>query len=226
LLQKALPQEHCKDRKRGRGYFSMDKEDKVVPFVEDAAAAPDGARKGRRVTGRDSNRRDGGGDKREKEQSEWEEKIIQVRRVTKVVKGGKKLSFRAVVAVGNGKGQVGIGVGKASEVVSAIQKGVVDAKKSLINVPLVGATIPHQIIGKTGSSRILLRPAAKGTGVIAGGAARAILELAGVGDVLSKSLGARSPLNVARATVNGLKNLRTFEEAARLRGVSIRQLFA
>jgi small subunit ribosomal protein S5 len=203
----------------------MDKEDKVVGFVEDATAAPDGVRKGRRVTGRESNRRDGP-DKREKEQSEWEEKIIQVRRVTKVVKGGKKLSFRAVVAVGNGKGQVGIGVGKASEVVSAIQKGVVDAKKSLIHVPLVGATIPHQIIGKTGSSRILLRPAAKGTGVIAGGAARAILELAGVGDVLSKSLGARSPLNVARATVNGLKNLRTFEEAARLRGVSIRQLFA
>jgi small subunit ribosomal protein S5 len=203
----------------------MDKEEKVVGFVEDAGAAPDGVRKGRRVASRESNRRDGP-DKREKEQSEWEEKIIQVRRVTKVVKGGKKLSFRAVVAVGNGKGQVGIGVGKASEVVSAIQKGVVDAKKSLIAVPLVGSTIPHQIIGKTGSSRILLRPAAKGTGVIAGGAARAILELAGVGDVLSKSLGARSPLNVARATVNGLKNLRTFEEAARLRGVSIRQLFA
>ncbi|MBS1990297.1 MAG: 30S ribosomal protein S5 [Cyanobacteria bacterium SZAS LIN-2] len=205
----------------------MDKEDKAVNFVaDDGVAAADGVKRGRRVTNRESNRRDGGGDKREKEQSEWEEKIIQVRRVTKVVKGGKKLSFRAVVAVGNGKGQVGIGVGKASEVVSAIQKGVVDAKKSLISVPLVGATIPHQIIGKTGSSRILLRPAAKGTGVIAGGAARAILELAGVGDVLSKSLGARSPLNVARATVDGLKNLRTFEEAARLRGVSIRQLFA
>jgi len=206
----------------------MDKDDKGITFptTEDASAAPDGARRGRRgATGRDSGRRDGP-DKREKEQSEWEEKIIQVRRVTKVVKGGKKLSFRAVVAVGNGKGQVGIGVGKASEVVSAIQKGVVDAKKSLISVPLVGATIPHQIMGKTGSSRILLRPAAKGTGVIAGGAARAILELAGVGDVLSKSLGARSPLNVARATVDGLKNLRTFEEAARLRGVSIRQLFA
>jgi small subunit ribosomal protein S5 len=204
----------------------MDKEEKIVSFTDDAAAASDGVRKGRRVASRESNRRGGPDDKREKEQSEWEEKIIQVRRVTKVVKGGKKLSFRAVVAVGNAKGQVGIGVGKASEVVSAIQKGVVDAKKSLINVPLVGSTIPHQIIGKTGSSRILLRPAAKGTGVIAGGAARAILELAGVGDVLSKSLGARSPLNVARATVDGLKNLRTFEEAARLRGVSIRQLFA
>ncbi|MBU6453096.1 MAG: 30S ribosomal protein S5 [Cyanobacteria bacterium REEB67] len=209
----------------------MDKDQNIsFPADDSSAAAPEGARKGRRgATGRDGgpNRGPGRDDKRgDKEQSEWEEKIIQVRRVTKVVKGGKKLSFRAVVAVGNHKGQVGIGVGKASEVVSAIQKGVVDAKKSLISVPLVGATIPHQITGKTGSSRILLKPAAKGTGVIAGGAARAILELAGVGDVLSKSLGARSPLNVARATVDGLSNLRTFEEAARLRGVSIRQLFA
>ena len=153
-------------------------------------------------------------------------KIIQVRRVTKVVKGGKKLSFRAVVAVGNGKGRVGVGVGKAAEVISAIQKGVVDARKSLVKVPLVGTSIPHQITGKQGSSRILLKPAAKGTGVIAGGAARAILKLAGVGDVLSKSLGSRAPLNVARATIDGLSELRTFEEAARLRGISIRQMFA
>lgn len=204
----------------------MDKEEKVG-FEDNAAAQPaDGVRRGRRTSSRESNRKSGDDNKRERPESEWEEKIIQVRRVTKVVKGGKKLSFRAVVAVGNGKGQVGIGVGKAAEVISAIQKGVVDAKKSLINVPLVGTTIPHQIVGKRGSSRILLKPAAKGTGVIAGGAARAILELAGVGDVLSKSLGSRSPLNVARATVDGLKNLRTFEEAARLRGISIRQLFA
>jgi small subunit ribosomal protein S5 len=204
-----------------------DNTDKIVPPSEDPAAgggeAP--ARKGRR-----GNREGGGGPRRDeprqREQSEWEEKIIQVRRVTKVVKGGKKLSFRAVVAVGNGKGQVGIGVGKAAEVISAIQKGVVDARKSLVKVPLVGTTIPHQIMGKTGSSRIMLRPAAKGTGVIAGGAARAILELAGVGDVLSKSLGSRAPLNVARATVNGLSSLRTFEEAARLRGISIKQMFA
>ena len=181
--------------------------------------------KGRRNASRDGARR-GPDDNRQREQSEWEEKIIQVRRVTKVVKGGKKLSFRAVVAVGNGKGQVGVGVGKASEVISAIQKGVVDARKSLVKVPLVGTSIPHQITGKQGSSRILLKPAAKGTGVIAGGAARAILELAGVGDVLSKSLGSRAPLNVARATIDGLSELRTFEEAARLRGISIRQMFA
>lgn len=204
----------------------MDKEEKVAGIEEPNAGAADGVRRGRRVASRESNRKTSDENKRERVESEWEEKIIQVRRVTKVVKGGKKLSFRAVVAVGNGKGQVGIGVGKAAEVVSAIQKGVVDAKKSLVSVPLVGSTIPHQIIGKRGSSRILLKPAAKGTGVIAGGAARAILELAGVGDVLSKSLGSRSPLNVARATVHGLANLRTFEEAARLRGIGIRQLFA
>ena len=200
-------------------------EDKVAP--DDASASGDAPRRGKRGG------RDGGApggrrpdDRQQREQSEWEEKIIQVRRVTKVVKGGKKLSFRAVVAVGNGKGQVGIGVGKAAEVISAIQKGVVDARKSLVKVPLVGTTIPHQITGKRGSSRILLKPAAKGTGVIAGGAARAILELAGVGDVLSKSLGSRAPLNVARATVDGLGALRTFEEAARLRGISIKQMFA
>ena len=159
-------------------------------------------------------------------ESEWEEKIIQVRRVTKVVKGGKKLSFRAVVAIGNGKGQVGIGVGKAAEVLSAIQKGVGDARKHLIKVPLIGTTIPHELTGKQGASRILLKPAAKGTGVIAGGAARAILELAGVGDVMSKSLGSRAPLNVARATINGLSNLRTFEQVARLRGMSLKQMLA
>jgi small subunit ribosomal protein S5 len=186
---------------------------------------PDGVRKGRRTSSRESNRR-GPDESRQREQSEWEEKIIQVRRVTKVVKGGKKLSFRAVVAVGNGKGQVGIGVGKAAEVISAIQKGVVDARKSLVKVPLVGTSIPHQITGKQGSSRILLKPAAKGTGVIAGGAARAILELSGVGDVLSKSLGSRAPLNVARATIDGLKSLRTFEEAARLRGISMKQMLS
>lgn len=198
-------------------------DDKNVNAPQDEA--PEGGQRRGRRGGRDG----GPGRKppeERREQSEWEEKIIQVRRVTKVVKGGKKLSFRAVVAVGNGKGQVGIGVGKASEVISAIQKGVVDAKKSLVKVPMVGTTVPHQIMGRQGSSRIMLKPAAKGTGVIAGGAARAILELAGIGDILSKSLGSRAPLNVARATVDGLKNLRTFEEAARLRGITIKQMLA
>jgi len=189
----------------------------------------DNTRKGRRGGGgggRDPRRGAVSSDDANKQQSEWEEKIIQVRRVTKVVKGGKKLSFRAVVVIGNGKGQVGVGIGKAAEVLNAIQKGVGDARKHLIKVPLVGTTIPHELIGKQGSSRILLKPAAKGTGVIAGGAARAILELAGVGDVLSKSLGSRAPLNVARATINGLSNLRTFETAARLRGMSLKQMLA
>ncbi|MCA9814292.1 MAG: 30S ribosomal protein S5 [Candidatus Obscuribacterales bacterium] len=169
----------------------------------------------------------GGDDRRgDRQDSEWEEKIIQVRRVTKVVKGGKKLSFRAVVAVGNGKGQVGVGIGKASEVIMAIQKGIADARKSLVSVPLIKTTIPHEIVGRQGSSRVLLKPAAKGTGVIAGGATRAVLELAGIGDVMCKSLGSRSPLNVARATVNGLSELRTFEQAARLRGITVKQMLS
>lgn len=201
----------------------MDKEQKSHTPPDDAANT-DGARRGRRQSSRESNRRTQDDRGRDREQSEWEEKIIQVRRVTKVVKGGKKLSFRAVVAVGNSKGQVGIGIGKASEVIMAIQKGVADARKSLISVPLIGSTLPHQIVGKQGSSRVLLKPAAKGTGVIAGGASRAILELAGVGDVLSKSLGSRSPLNVARATVNGLRELRTFDKAAQLRGITVKQM--
>ena len=203
----------------------MTKDDKTIAPVEDASA--EGARKGRRTNSRDGNRRlPEETIKQQRLESDWEEKTIQVRRVTKVVKGGKKLSFRVVVAVGNSKGQVGVGIGKASEVISAIQKAAVDARKSLVKVPLVGATIPHETIGRQGASRILLKPAAKGTGVIAGGAARAILELAGVGDVLSKSLGSRAPLNVARATINGLQSLRTFEDTARLRGISIKQMLA
>ncbi len=211
-----------------------DKEDNKIPPVggDDAAApAPEAGGPGQR-RGRRGGREGGGGgggprrgqDDRPREQSEWEEKIIQVRRVTKVVKGGKKLSFRAVVAVGNGKGQVGVGVGKAAEVIGAIQKGVVDARKSLVSVPMVGTTLPHQVVGEQGSSRVLLKPASKGTGIIAGGATRAILELAGVGDVLAKSLGSRAPLNVARGTIDGLRRLRTFEEAAKLRGISVRQM--
>lgn len=200
----------------------MDKEEKHV--IPEEAPAAEGQRKGRRTSSRESNRKMM--EDRPKEQSDWEEKIIQVRRVTKVVKGGKKLSFRAVVAVGNGKGQVGVGVGKAAEVVGAIQKGVVDAKKSLVTVPMVGSTIPHQITGAQGSSRVLMRPATKGTGIIAGGAVRAVLELAGVGDVLAKCLGSRSPLNVARGTIDGLERLRTLEECSRLRGLSIRQMLS
>jgi len=158
------------------------------------------------------------------ERSEWKEKVIQIRRVTKVVKGGKKLSFRAVVVVGNGKGEVGIGLGKSNEVIGAIQKAVAAAKKSLITVPLHQTTIPHPIKSKAGGSTVVLLPASKGTGVIAGGAARALLELSGIENILSKSLGSNSPLNVARATLKGLSELRTFEQIARARGKSVKEI--
>jgi small subunit ribosomal protein S5 len=153
--------------------------------------------------------------------SEWKEKVIQIRRVTKVVKGGKKLSFRAIVIVGNAEGQVGLGIGKSSEVIGAIQKGVADARKNLVKVPLHKTTIPHAINAKAGSSLVVMRPASQGTGVIAGGAARAVLELAGVENILSKSLGSNSPLNVARATIKGLSQLRTFKQIADARGLAI-----
>lgn len=171
--------------------------------------------------------RGGGGQQNQPEPEadrEWKEKVIQIRRVTKVVKGGKKLSFRAVVVVGNGKGQVGIGIGKSNEVIGAIQKGVAAAKKSLITVPLHQTTIPHPVKAKAGGSQIVLRPASKGTGVIAGGAARALLELAGVENILSKSLGSNSPLNVARATLRGLSELRSFETIARRRGMTVKEM--
>ncbi|RYY00761.1 30S ribosomal protein S5 [bacterium] len=148
------------------------------------------------------------------------EKVIQIRRVTKVVKGGKKLSFRAVVVVGNGKGSVGVGVGKSNEVVGAIQKAISDAKKSQIDVPLVGTTIPHPIRSKLGAGKVMLKPAPQGSGVIAGGSIRAVLEASGLKDVVGKSLGSDSPLNNARATVTALTSLRTIEDIAAIRGKS------
>jgi small subunit ribosomal protein S5 len=160
------------------------------------------------------------------EDGEFKEKVIQIRRVTKVVKGGKKLSFRAVVVVGNGAGQVGLGIGKSNEVIGAIQKGVTEAKKSLITVPLFKKTIPHPVNGRVGASKVILRPASEGTGVIAGGAVRSVLELAGVENILSKSQGSNSPLNVARATIDGLAELRTFESIAKNRGMSVREMLS
>ena len=156
--------------------------------------------------------------------SEWVEKVIQIRRVTKVVKGGKKLSFRAVVIVGNNHGMVGLGIGKSNEVIGAIQKGVADARKGMVTVPIHKKSIPHAIQAKAGGSMVVLRPASEGTGVIAGGAARAVLELAGVENILAKSLRSNSPLNVARATLRGLSELRTFEEIAHTRGLSVREM--
>ena len=157
-------------------------------------------------------------------ESEWKEQVVQIRRVTKVVKGGKKLSFRAIVIVGNKKGQVGMGVAKAAEVIIAIQKAVADARKNLISVPIFKTTIPHMVTGRSGAGSVVLKPASQGTGVIAGGAVRAVLELSGIENILSKSLGSKSPLNAANATLDALRSLRSFSDVARARGIDMKKM--
>ena len=149
---------------------------------------------------------------------EIKERVVHINRVTKVVKGGKNFSFAALVVVGDGNGSVGYGVGKAREVPAAISKGVDQAKRNMVKVPMTGSTIPHQITGRYGAGAVLLKPASPGTGVIAGGAVRAILESAGVHDILTKSLGTKNPHNVLRATMQGLSSLRVKEEIAQVRG--------
>jgi small subunit ribosomal protein S5 len=153
-------------------------------------------------------------------ESQYEERTIRVNRVAKVVQGGRRFSFTALMVVGDGDGRVGLGYGKAKEAGLAVQKGIEDAKKNLFDVPLAGSTIIHPVIGSAGAGRMLLKPAAPGTGVIAGGAARAIFEMAGVRDVVAKSLGTSNAINVAHATIAGLKALRRPDEVARLRGKS------
>ena len=160
----------------------------------------------------------------EKPQSDWTETVVQISRVTKVVKGGKKLSFRAIVIVGNQKGQVGIGCAKASEVIIAIQKAIADGRKNVVTVPIFKTTIPHPITGKSGAGAVMLRPASEGTGIIAGGAVRSVLELAGIENILSKSLGSKSPLNAASATIEALKSLTPFNDVAKKRGLTMAEL--
>ena len=163
-------------------------------------------------------------DKRKEQDDDLNEKVVAINRVAKVVKGGRNFRFSAVVVVGDGKGHVGVGNGKAAEVPDAIRKAIEDAKKNLIEVPIIGTTVPHEFIGKFGSASVMLKPAEEGTGLITGGSVRPVLELAGYKDVRTKVLGTNNPRNVVYATLNGLKSMETAEQVAKKRGIKVEDL--
>ena len=192
-------------------------EEVTTAEAEAPKAAPKAANRGARKP-RKNDRRP------RRAEKEFEERVVTINRVTKVVKGGRRFRFAALVVIGDGKGRVGYGTGKANEVPDAIRKAVEDAKKNVFTVPTVGSTIPHSTTGNYGAGSVFLRPASEGTGVIAGGAVRDVLEVAGIKDILSKCLGSRTPINMVRATIDGLKNLKTEEEIARLRGKKVEEI--
>ena len=160
----------------------------------------------------------------DKEPSEFKERLVSINRVAKVVKGGKNFRFTALMVVGNEKGKVGVGLGKAAEIPEAVRKGVEDAKRHMVEIPIVGTTIPHQVEGKFGKGHVRMLPAEEGTGVIAGGPARAVLEMAGIRDIRTKSFGSNNPSNCVKATINGLTQLRTAEQVAKLRGKTVEEI--
>jgi small subunit ribosomal protein S5 len=208
-------------------------ENKVVNEAEAAAPAQEARneeRRGERRDRRDGDRRgprrdnDRRGRRPERPEKEFEERVVKINRITKVVKGGRRMRFAALVVVGDKKGRVGFGTGKAKEVPDAIRKATEAATKNVFKVKLVGSTLPHETVGEYGAAKVVIRPAADGTGVIAGGPVRAVLELAGVSNILSKCLGSRTPINLVRATVAGLKNMKSLEEVSQLRGLEAKQV--